>query len=90
MAGVCAARGFDLGIRGLGAAVAGGAGESTTEATLVGRRWVSTRRLFFTEVAATLWATAAADEATGVFGAAPAPMPQRRVRPAGGRTGPFR
>jgi hypothetical protein len=35
----------------------------------VGRRWVPARRLFFTEVAATLWTTAAADGAAGGFGA---------------------
>jgi hypothetical protein len=35
----------------------------------VGRRWVPARRLFFTVVAATLWATAAADGAAEALGA---------------------
>jgi hypothetical protein len=38
-------------------------------ATPVGRRWVPARRLFFTVVAATLWATAAANGAAGALGA---------------------
>jgi hypothetical protein len=58
-----------LGIRGLDVAVAGGAGDATTAAAPVGRRWVPARRVFFTEVAATLWETAAADGAAGAFGA---------------------
>jgi hypothetical protein len=58
-----------LGIWGFGAAIAAGAGEATTATTPVRRRWVPARRLLFTEVAATLWTTAAADGAAGGFGA---------------------
>jgi hypothetical protein len=68
-AGVGAAWGFDLGIQGLGVAVPSGAGDATMAAMPVGRRWVPARRLFFTVVAATLWATAAANGAAGALGA---------------------
>jgi hypothetical protein len=56
-----------LGIWGFGAAIAAGAGEASTATTPVRRRWVPARRLLFTEVAATLWTTAAADGAAGGF-----------------------
>jgi hypothetical protein len=58
-----------LGIRGLGVAVAGGARDTTTAAAPVGRRCVPALRLFFTVVAATLWAMAAANGAAWELGA---------------------
>jgi hypothetical protein len=73
-----------LGIRDLDVAVAGGVGDATMATAPVGRRWVPARRVFFTEVASTLWATDAVDGATGAFGASACTDATTSV-PTGGR-----